>query len=181
VSDRERSERFESGVLVHLDAGYNLARWLLRDPDMAEDTLQDACLRAFRRFDQARGPNLKSWFLAIVRNASLDALKDRNRRGIVEAYDDDLHGAMGTSTGFGLETPEDTVIRSTEAAFMHRCIALLPCEYREVLILREIEELHYKEIATIVGVPIGTVMSRLSRARDLLQSHLNGHRTRRSK
>jgi RNA polymerase sigma factor (sigma-70 family) len=181
VGDRERSHRFKAVVLVHLDAGYNLARWMLRDPDMAQDALQDACLRAFKRFDQMQGANAKPWFLAIVRNASLDALKARRRHGVAEIYDDDLHGAGGSATGVGPEPPEDALIRSAEVAWVHRCIATLPDDYREVLVLREVEELRYKEIAAIVGVPIGTVMSRLSRARDLLQGRLAAQSTRSSK
>jgi RNA polymerase sigma factor (sigma-70 family) len=181
VSDRERNHRFRMSVLVHLDAGYNLARWLLRDPDIAEDAVQQACLRAYRRFDQMQGTNSKAWFLAIVRNVTLDALKARRRHGIVEPYDDDLHGVAGSATSVGVEQPEDALIRNAEAEWVHRCIAALPDDYREVLVLREVEELSYKEIATLVGVPIGTVMSRLSRARDVLQGRLIGHRTRSTK
>ena len=182
MSDGERSHRFQVGVLVHLDAGYNLARWLLRDPHMAEDALQDACLRAFRRFDQMQGTNAKAWFLAIVRNASLDVLKDRRRRGVVEAYDDELHGGGEFATRVDHESPEDALIRHAETDRIRLCVASLPRDYREVLMLREVEDLRYKDIAAIVGIPIGTVMSRLSRARDLLQSRLNDEqRTRDSK
>ena len=166
MSDADKLSRFESVVLVHLDAAYNLARWLTRDAAGADDAMQDACLRAFRFFDNLQGPNPKAWFMAIVRNACLDWLKDRRRHGTADPYDEDLLIASA------MESAESTVSRASDARWVRESISALPREYREVLVLRELEELSYKEISAIVDVPIGTVMSRLSRGRDLLQQRL---------
>ncbi len=166
MGDAEKLLRFETTVLLHLDAAYNLARWLTQDEFGAEDAVQDASLRALRFFDSQRGPNPKAWFMAIVRNASLDWLNERGRHGIVEEYDDEAHGGAGEPAA--PEGPEHAAIRRADARDLHACIAALPVDFREVIVLRELEELSYKEISAIVDVPIGTVMSRLARARDLL-------------
>lgn len=170
--DPAKLSRFESVVLVHLDAAYNLARWLTRDASGADDAVQDACLRAFRFFDSLQGPSPKAWFMAVVRNACLDWLKDQRLRGTEEPYDEELHIASA------MESAESAVSRASDARWVREGIAGLPCEYREVLVLRELEELSYKEISAIVDVPIGTVMSRLSRGRDLLQQRLLDSRER---
>lgn len=167
MPDTSKLARFEATVLTHLDAAYNLARWLTRDAAGAEDAVQDACLRAFRFFDSLQGPSPKAWFMAIVRNACLDWLKDQRVRGAEEPYDEALHAGAS-------ESLESSVARDGEARRVREAIATLPREYREVLVLRELEELSYKEISAIVDVPIGTVMSRLSRGRDLLQQRLAG-------
>jgi RNA polymerase sigma-70 factor (ECF subfamily) len=172
LSDTSKLSRFEAVVLVHLDAAYNLARWLTRDASGADDAVQDACLRAFRFFDSLQGPSPKAWFMAVVRNACLDWLKDQRLRGTDESYDDELHAASA------VESTECTVARDSDARWVQAGIAALPREYREVLVLRELEELSYKEISAIVDVPIGTVMSRLSRGRDLLQQRLLESRER---
>jgi len=171
LSDTSKLSRFESVVLVHLDAAYNLARWLTHDAAGADDAVQDACLRAFRFFDGLQGPSPKAWFMAVVRNACLDWLKDQRVRGAEESYDDELHASATNTT-------ESTVARDSDAHWVRSGIAALPREYREVLVLRELEELSYKEISAIVDVPIGTVMSRLSRGRDLLQQRLLQSRER---
>jgi RNA polymerase sigma-70 factor (ECF subfamily) len=174
LADAAKLTRFETTVLVHFDAGYNLARWLTRDEFGAQDAMQNACLRAFRFFDNQHGPNPKAWFMAVVRNASLDWLKDQRRHDLEEPYDDDAHGAGGESP----ESPDSAAERESDASWVHDCIAALPREYREVVVLRELEELSYKEISAIVEVPIGTVMSRLARGRDLLQRNLAAARRR---
>jgi RNA polymerase sigma factor (sigma-70 family) len=166
LSDPSKLSRFETVVLVHLDAAYNLARWLTRDTAGADDAVQEACLRAFRFFDTLQGPSPKAWLMAIVRNACLDWLNDQRVRGADEAYDEDLH------TERAAESTESTAARTSDARWLHERLATLPREQREVLVLRELEELSYKEISAIVGVPIGTVMSRLSRGRELLQQRL---------
>ncbi len=166
MSDAGKLSRFESVVLVHLDAAYNLARWITRDSAGADDAVQEACLRAFRFFDSLQGPSPKAWLMAIVRNACLDWLKDQRSRGADEAYDEAVH------TERVVESPESTVARASDARWLHEGLARLPREQREVIVLRELEELSYKEISAIVGVPIGTVMSRLSRGRELLQQRL---------
>ena len=166
--------RFEQTVLVHLDAAYNLARWLTRDDAGAEDAVQEACLRALRFFETQQGPSPKAWFMAVVRNTCLDWIKERRGHVVEEEYDDEVHGGdMETR-----EAPDAAAARASEARWLHDCIARLPREYREVLVLRELEELSYKEISAIVEVPLGTVMSRLARGRDLLQQRLLSARQR---
>jgi len=159
-----RSTRFEEAVLPQLDAGYNLARWLLRNGTDAEDAVQEACERALKYFSAFRGGDAKAWFLTIVRHACYDWLK-RNRPSDVVSGD----GAALEDAPDPAATPEQIVVRNASAAALNEAIAALPLGYREVLILRELEDLPYKEIARVVDIPIGTVMSRLARARALLQ------------
>jgi RNA polymerase sigma factor (sigma-70 family) len=168
-----RRERFEATVLTHLDAAYNFARWFLRDDTAAEDAVQDASLRAFRFFDSMQGATPKAWFMAIVRNACLDTYGASKRRGLEESYDETVHGgaALDTATqgpAAYAESPEVLALRAADVRELHGCLDALPNDYREVLILREMEDLSYREISAIVGVPIGTVMSRLSRGRERL-------------
>jgi RNA polymerase sigma-70 factor (ECF subfamily) len=157
--------RFEELVLPHLDAAYNLARWLTRNDHDAEDVVQEAFLRAYRYFDGLRGGETRPWLLAIVRNTCFTWLK-RNRP--TEIASDD-----GTAIDMAVDPaavdPEQASLRNAESKALADAIAALPLAYREVLILRELEELSYKEIARIAEIPIGTVMSRLARARGLLQ------------
>jgi RNA polymerase sigma-70 factor (ECF subfamily) len=156
--------RFEEHVLPHLDAGYNLARWLTRDPHDAEDVVQDACVRAMRYVDALHGGDARAWFLTIVRHASYDWFR-RNRPP--EMVSDD--GTVIENAIDDRLSPEQLAIRGAEARALADAVAALPLRYREVLILRELEGLSYKEIAHIADIPIGTVMSRLARARALLQ------------
>jgi RNA polymerase sigma factor (sigma-70 family) len=180
LDDPERLKRFETTVLVHLDAAYNLARWIVRDDAAADDAVQEASLRAFRFFDRLYGPSPKAWFMAIVRNACLDRLKEHRRHERDESFDDDAHTATGRTNPGHVDPPEVAAARASEARWLRECIDTLPREYREVLILRELEELSYKEISAIVDVPIGTVMSRLARGRDLLHQRLSATRAWRS-
>ena len=167
----ERRRRFEAQALPHLDAAYNLARWLSRSSADADDIVQDAMLRAFRAFDGFRGGDVKPWLLAIVRNCSLTAVKGRNRKAHVP-----LDGAQGeielVAEG---DDPEMAAIQADHARKLDRAIAALPGEYREALILREMEDMSYRDIATVTGVPIGTVMSRLARARASLKEKWREH------
>ena len=158
--------RFEQLVLPHLDAAYNLARWLTRNAQDAEDVVQDACERSLKYFDAFRGGDAKSWFLTTVRHACYDWLK-RNRPAEVATGDptDTIDNASDST----FLTPEQAMLRDASSSVLAAAIAELPVGYREVLILREFEELPYREIARVVDVPIGTVMSRLARARALLQ------------
>lgn len=159
---------FEQVVLPHLDAVYNLARWLLRDPVVTEDVVQDACLRALQYFPSFRGGDGRAWLLQIVRNASYARLKTR-RSGIEVPLDDD-----GGDADFGAElpdpgpNPEAALAKQQDLARLDRALAALPIELRECLVLCELEQLSYKEIARVTNVPIGTVMSRLWRARKML-------------
>ena len=159
MSDRAR---FERQVLPHVDAAYNLARWLTHDDHDADDVLQEAMLRAFRHFAGLRG-EARPWLLAIVRNACWSWLR-ANRPAELPAAEDELESdAPG---------PEALAAREFDRRTLNEAIAALPLPFREALVLRELEDLPYKEIAAIAGIPIGTVMSRLSRARKLLLQHL---------
>ncbi len=162
---------FEKAVLVHLDAAFNLARWITGDGAAAEDLVQEACIRALRAFDTLSGPNPKAWFMAVVRNLCIDWLRGGGRGEREQEYDEELHGALGA---LAHENPEELASRASEARRVHAAIAALPVEFRETIVLRELEELSYKEISAIVNVPIGTVMSRISRGRDLLAETLRG-------
>jgi len=157
----DRRRRFEAQALPHLDAAYNLARWLSRSPADADDIVQDAMLRAFRAFDGFRGTDAKAWLLAIVRNCWLSAGSASHRRGHTSLEDEDLVADDAD--------PEEAAIQSGARRRLDAMIARLPADFREILILRELEDMSYREIAEITGVPIGTVMSRLSRGRTMLR------------
>jgi RNA polymerase sigma-70 factor (ECF subfamily) len=158
-------DRFEELIMPHLDAAYNLARWLARDAHDAEDVVQEACMRALKYINSLRGNEGRVWFLAIVRNAFYDWC-ERNRRTEI-AQDDGT--AIDAAIDLQSIGPEQAASRNTDSLALADALALLPLPYREVLIMRELEELSYKEIARIADVPIGTVMSRLARARSMLQ------------
>jgi RNA polymerase sigma-70 factor (ECF subfamily) len=160
---------FAASVLPHLDAAYNLARWLVRDAHDAQDVVQEALVRALRHFDGFRGGDPRPWLLAIVRNAAFAWLGAR-RPGEVEVPDDELDAAL--AVGAPSSDPEALAIRRAERREIDAAIAALPIAFREALVLRELEELSYRDIARITDVPIGTVMSRLSRGRHLLADAL---------
>ena len=165
----EKRARFEAEVLPHLDAAYRLARWLARDPGDADDVAQEAVLRAFRGFDSLRSSDAKAWLLTIVRNCHLTALTQQQRRAHVPLPDEnDAHdGHVMTATTPGPESA--SILRDEKSAF-DRLIATLPEEQRTVLMLREIEEMDYRQIALITNLPMGTVMSRLARSRAALKA-----------
>ena len=169
---REPAADFRTLVLPHLDAAYNLARYLARDPITAEDIAQEAMLRAFRAFGGYRGGSSKAWLLAIVRNCFLTTVQARGgeshapRTMSLATPDEQRPEAIEH------ETPETEVMRSDQIEAVRRLIERLPEPFREALVLRELEDLTNKEIAAITEVPIGTVMSRLARARRLLAEHL---------
>ena len=165
----DKRARFEAQVLPHLDAAYRFARWLSFSPSDADDVVQDAILRAFRGFDALRGSDVKAWLLAIVRNCHLTAAKQQQRRAFVplpEEQDTRDGPAMIATT----PDPESNSIRRDEERTFDRLMSTLPEEQREVLVLREIEEMNYREIASVTNIPIGTVMSRLARARAALKA-----------
>ena len=169
MNDR-RLDGFERAVLPHLGAAYNLARWLTRNEADAEDVVQEACLRALRYFDGfSGGDKAKAWLLSIVRHACFTWLA-KNRPGEMRPLDDATSEALVAGGEEEPETPELHLLASDERALLDRLIAGLPPEFREVVILRELEELSYREIAEITALPIGTVMSRLSRARERLRA-----------
>src|ERR1700685_4513870 len=164
----EKRARFEAQVLPHLDAAYRFARWLSGVPADADDVVQEAVLRAFRGFDALRGSDVKAWLLTIVRNCHLTALQQQQRRAFVplpEEHDaEDGHALIATTPD-----PESASMRRDERRTLDRLMSALPEEHREVLVLRELEELDYREIAAVTNVPIGTVMSRLAQARAALK------------
>jgi len=153
-----RAEQFRLVMLPHLDSAYNYARYLARDATAAEDIVQDAFLRAFRSFDSWRGDSAKGWLLTIVRNCFLSSVAARSGGDVAEA----------TEAVADLDTPESILAARSDAAMLRATIESLPEPFRETLVLRELEELSYKEIAQLSNVPIGTVMSRIARARTML-------------
>jgi len=169
VPDPLNHPRFEALLMPHLDAAYNLARWLTRNDHDAQDVVQEACLRAMRYFASFRGEQARPWLLQIVRHTAYGWLQ-QNRPGDLVSLDADDAAAEPAAP---IEhEPMAVAARNADRALINRAIAALPVAFREVLVLRELEDLSYKEIARIVDVPIGTVMSRLSRARALLQQAL---------
>jgi RNA polymerase sigma-70 factor (ECF subfamily) len=162
----DRRARFEAQVLPHLDAAYRYARWLCRSAADADDAVQEAFLRAYRGFDGLRG-DAKPWLLTIVRNCHASAMRQRRRRGFVPLPEE--HEPEGDAMIAAAPGPEAVAIGQDEARSLERLLAGLPEAHREVLVLREIEELDYREIAAVTDVPIGTVMSRLARARAALK------------
>jgi RNA polymerase sigma-70 factor (ECF subfamily) len=170
AGDKTR-QRFEEVALPHLDAGYNLARWLTRNDADAADVVQEAFLRALTYFEGYRGENPRAWLLMIVRNTCYRWL-ERNRPAKVTPISPENEAAVESAAGLGGEPrldPEALVGRKRDAALLNELIEQLPPLFREVLILREVEDLAYRDISEVLGVPIGTVMSRLARARGLLK------------
>jgi RNA polymerase sigma-70 factor (ECF subfamily) len=161
-------ERAEVQMLRHLDAAYNLARWLMRDTHDAEDVVQEAYMRAYKRFSTFRGGDVRAWLLAIVRNCAYDLLRSSGSITCGDAFGEEGDVARAPSTC----EPEAALLRGEKAEQVRSALENLLPQYREVLILREMEELSYSEIATTIGVPLGTVMSRLSRARIRLHQSL---------
>ena len=168
--------RFESTVMVHLDAAYNLARWLTRDERDAEDVVQEACLRAFRFLDTFRGGNTRAWLLAIVRNTYYSGLKKNRSQALNVPFDeDDTHNDDAAHAGWGADESEDVskgLEREDAKRLVSQALDRLPEEFREIIVLRELEDLSYQDIARIAQIPVGTVMSRLSRGRKLLYQAL---------
>jgi RNA polymerase sigma-70 factor (ECF subfamily) len=159
---------FEETVIPHLNAAYNLARWLTRNGDDAEDLVQEAYLRAFRSFDTFQGHESRAWLLAVVRNTCFTWLRKRGEQPTAE-FDEQLHSAA-------LQSPDAESVLLNQAALgsLQDCLEALPLEFREAIVLRELEELSYKEISDIARVPVGTVMSRIARGRKRLQQCLAG-------
>lgn len=170
---RDAPTRFEATLLPHLDAAYNLARWLTGSPSDADDVVQEAFLRAFRFFDSFEGEeagNARAWLLRIVRNTWFTEWRRRLHKADSTSYDDDLPGddpLPGWIDESGND-PETLAVRRDDVHLIHRALEALPVAYREVLVLRELEDLSYRDVASVIGVPVGTVMSRLARGRPLL-------------
>ena len=172
VRDHGRNQHFEAVVWPHATAAYNLARWICRNEADAADIVQESFMRAIQYLQTYRGGDSRSWLLAIVRNTAHTWLKT-NRRGGSDSGDE----SGVTASPAELQSPDNPmtdVAQQQESDRLRRFIAQLPIEQREVLVLREFEDLSYRQIATVVEVPIGTVMSRLARARDGLAASLHG-------
>ena len=167
ADENDMQSRFEQSVLPHLDAAYNLARWLLRNEHDAQDVVQDAFMRAFKFFGGFRGGNSRSWLLSIVRNTAYTWLEKNRKHEFAAAFDDEIHAIEDNSLN-----PEVLFLRDADREQVRHAIESLPAGFREAVILRELEGLSYKEIAEIAEVPVGTVMSRLARARKLLEQTL---------
>ncbi len=163
----EFTRRFEAATLPHLGAAYNLARWLLRDAVQAEDVVQEAYLRALRHFDSLRGSDARPWLLGIVRHACHDCLRRQQRQGEHVAFDEQADSPEAPGADPVLQWEAHRRVAGVDAA-----LRALPPLFREVIVLRELEEMSYDEIAHVAGIPLGTVMSRLSRARALLRESL---------
>jgi RNA polymerase sigma factor (sigma-70 family) len=178
-SEAARSQRFQQMALPHLDAAYNLARWLCGNPNDADDVVQEAFMRAFRFFDTFHGDTARPWLLAIVRRTWYTEWRKRaGARASVE-FDENLDDA--TFEGWSdtaSPDPETLLIRDENTRLVHAALEELPVEFREVLILRELEDLSYREIAEIADLPVGTVMSRLARGRRKLAAVLTSLQTK---
>jgi len=161
---------FEEAVLPHLDAAYNLARWLTRNDADAQDVVQDAYLRALRFFGGFRGSDARAWLLTIVRNTCYTFLKRSKSRELISDFAEAAYARES-----GEPDPEMVQLMKAQTQLVTEAIEKLPIEFREVVVLRELEELSYKEIAEVTGIPIGTVMSRLARARKRLVASLKGN------
>jgi len=153
--------------IAHMDAAYNLARWLMHDETEAEDMVQEAYVRVASHFTGFRGGDGRAWLLTIVRNSCYDRLRQKGASDRNPDFDEELHSA-----GRQAPNPETALLPAERSELVKKSLAQLPAEYREILILREMEQLSYREIADIAGIPLGTVMSRISRARQQLQRTL---------
>jgi RNA polymerase sigma factor (sigma-70 family) len=165
--DPIEQERFERTLLPHMRAAYNLARWLTRSDHDAEDVVQEAYLRAVRFFGGFRGGDAKAWLLTIVRNTSHSAWARRRGDGATVPIDEETPEVEDAAPG-----PEDLLLQKASREAVRRALEALPLEFREVIVLRELEGLSYKEMAEVIQLPIGTVMSRLARARGRLRREL---------
>ena len=169
VSGKGDLVSFEEAVLPHLDAAHNLARWLLRNEQDAQDVVQEAYLRAFKSFGGFHGSNGRAWLLTIVRNTSYTFLKKNRVVDLTTTFDEDIHVAGSESV-----SPATILEHTEDAELITHAMDQLPAEFREILVLRHQEGLSYKEIADIAQIPPGTVMSRLARARAKLREYLSG-------
>jgi len=167
LPDEIRTVRFEETVLPHLAAAYNLARWLVHNEHDAEDLVQEAYLRAFKFFSGYHGGDSRAWLLTIVRNTCYTWLQQNRALRLIDPIDDKLE-----EVGSDFADPETLLLQDADSQLVRQALEELPVEFREIVVMREMEGLAYKEIANIVDIPIGTVMSRLARGRKRLQALL---------
>ena len=179
VAEQERMRTFQAAALPHLDDVYTLARYLMRNTQDAEDAVQECYLRALRHFDSYRGPAMKPWLLAILRNVCNAEFARRSKEEVPTDYSQDE--SLAEEMPMWQEpqaSPEKMIVRQQDTATIRRLVAELPEPFREAIVLREMNNLSYQEIAQVAGVPVGTVMSRLARARDRKSTRLNSsHRS----
>ena len=164
MGEKETLLRFEQTILPHLDAAYNLARWLTRNQHDAEDMVQEAYLRAFKFFYSFRGNDARSWLLSIVRNCCYTWLHQKRAHELSTMFDEELHSVAAEASN-----PAELVLQNADREILLSALDQLPVEFREALVLRDLEGLSYKQIAEIANIPTGTVMSRLARARERLK------------
>jgi RNA polymerase sigma-70 factor (ECF subfamily) len=178
VAEQERMRRFRDAALPHLDDLYTLARYLMRNATDAEDAVQECYLRALRHFDSYRGPAMKPWLLAILRNVCNAEFARRGKEEVPTDFAQDESVAEDMPMWQEPQaSPEKLILRQQDGATIRRLVADLPEPFRETIVLREVNDLSYQEIAGIAGVPVGTVMSRLARARAMLRSAWNAAET----
>jgi RNA polymerase sigma factor (sigma-70 family) len=172
VQNSDERNTFDEVFLPHMSEAYRLAQWLAGNASDADDIVQEAAIRAFRGIKSFGAVNARAWSLTIVRNTALTWLTKNRPRSVT--YIDDLNAAeqqqleTGGLQGTKIETPEEAVLLKADAAALQQALAQLPTQFREVIVLREVNQMNYRDIAEITNVPIGTVMSRLSRGRQLL-------------
>lgn len=167
MDEQDKQAHFEEVIMPHLDSAFNLARWLTRNEHDAQDVVQEAFLRAYRFFAGFHGGNSRAWLLSIVRNTAFTWLQKNRKQDLTIGLDEETQDIEDSAAN-----PEMLLLRNADRAELMRAVEQLPLEFREALILRELEGLSYKEIAEMAQVPMGTVMSRLARARKLLQKSL---------
>jgi RNA polymerase sigma-70 factor (ECF subfamily) len=167
LEKQDEQARFEETIMPHLDAAYNLARWLTHSEHDAQDVVQDAFLRAFKFFGGFHGGNSRSWLLSIVRNTTYTWLQKNRKQELATVFDEEKHDIEDTSAN-----PEVLLFKNSDHQEVMRALEQLPVEFREIMVLRELEGMSYKEISEMADIPIGTVMSRLARARKQLQQSL---------
>src|SRR5436309_2084759 len=168
LGGKDQLVRFEQAILPHLDAAYNLARWLTRNDHDAEDVVQEAYLRALKFFASFRGGDGRAWLLTTVRHTCYTWLQKNRGHQPMLVFDEAIHGRDGDDSN-----PEKLLLQSEDIQLLRQALDDLPVEFREVIVLRDLEDLSYKEISEIAGIPAGTVMSRLARARGRLQQALS--------
>jgi RNA polymerase sigma-70 factor, ECF subfamily len=172
--EHDRARRFRDAALPHLDDAFTLARYLMRNAADAEDAVQECYLRALRHFDSYRGPAMKPWLLAILRNVCNAEFARRGKQTPVDDLDDESAAEELPMWQEPQASPEAVLLRQQDGDTIRRLVAALPQPFREAIVLREVNDLSYTEIAQVAGVPVGTVMSRLARARSMLRAAWNG-------
>jgi RNA polymerase sigma-70 factor (ECF subfamily) len=172
MTEQNKNQRFKEMVLPHLNAAYNLARWLTRNDQDAEDVTQEAFLRAFKFFDSFRGEQGRAWLLGIVRNTCYTRLQKDRGRELNTLFDEESHSLESQGPDMPHDNPESILSRHQNFRKLNGALERLPVEFRETVVLKDLEDLSYKEIAEVTAVPLGTVMSRLARGRKLLRVHL---------